>query len=305
MFGGGSSVTRGTRVGIFGDLDTPVAKKPEPTAKQLVELSIRPHAQHYLDENKQIAVTVVQALFDPPTQTILLRAEAKTAFSDGTTGGGVTVAFFLNGKRLYDIATDEFGIAHLEQSTPANLFTRSYLTDELTARIVGHAKESSIKVETISKEVRLKASFRWKIARSLPRPSSPQAQYTRYEQLHIEITTYTLPSGFPFSVEGQKVVVERYEKDFNRQWETLATGMLDSRGQCHIILDKYYYDGEEMMKLAKDDFWERPENYARLPLCNLEWGRYDSGTGEQRGLRVRLEGWRSYDTIYGLHGISS
>ena len=73
---------------IFGDLETPAAKNPAAPAKQLVELSIKPHFQFQGGERGKVLIPTLQAVLDPPTQTVTIRAEAKTAFSDGTAGQG-------------------------------------------------------------------------------------------------------------------------------------------------------------------------------------------------------------------------
>ena len=73
---------------LFGNVETPRAERPEPAVKPLTELSLR----------------VYGARLEPEQNVVRLHAEAKTAFADGTTGAGVSVGFFLNGRRLSDIA---------------------------------------------------------------------------------------------------------------------------------------------------------------------------------------------------------
>jgi len=223
---------------IFGDLETPAAKKPAPPAKQLVELSIKPQVQVPADERGKVMIPALQALLDPPTQTVTVRAEVKTAFSDGTAGDGVPVTFFLNGNRIGDVQTDDFGVARLDHPIPANIFTMNWKVDELTARVRGFAKEASVKVQVLSKMLTLQVSHRW--GRITQRTA--YRHNWRFDELELTVHVFRIdPPGFAIPTEGIVVSVERLQAD-GGQFETLALGTLDSTGNCTINMPNYSYD---------------------------------------------------------------
>ena len=110
---------------LFGNVETPRAERPEPAGKQLTELSLR----------------VYGARLEPEQNVVRLHAEAKTAFADGTTGAGVSVGFFLNGRRLSDIASDDYGLALFDGNVPADRFR--WGDNELVVRAKGFSREIS------------------------------------------------------------------------------------------------------------------------------------------------------------------
>ncbi len=89
---------------LFGKVETPRAERPGPAVKPLTELSLR----------------VYGARLEPEQNVVRLHAEAKTAFADGTTGAGVSVGFFLNGRRLSDIVSDEYGLVLFDYDMPTD-----------------------------------------------------------------------------------------------------------------------------------------------------------------------------------------
>ncbi len=276
---------------IFGDLETPAAKKPAAAAKQLVELSIKPHVQMQADDRGKILVPTLQALLDPPTQTVTVRAEAKTAFSDGTAGDGIQVTFFLNGKRVCDVPTDDFGIALLEHPIPANLFTMNWQVDELTARVRGFSKEASVKVKVLRKQIKWSASHRWK--RVDPRVDSNGYHQPRYDDLELSICVERKdPPGFAFPIQGIVVVVERYLADVG-QYETLASGTLDSAGNGMINLPNYCFDRLFAVQHSPQ----------RHPL-ELSWSQSRSSSDgiHHAGVRIRLKDWPHEDARFVDHG---
>ena len=64
---------------------------------------------------------------------VRLLAEATTAFEDATAGDGVQVGFFLNGRRVADVASDEYGMALLDDNLAAELFQDG--NNELVVRV--------------------------------------------------------------------------------------------------------------------------------------------------------------------------
>ena len=70
-----------------------------------------------------------------------LHAEATTAFEDETVGDGIRVGFFLNGRRVADVASDEYGMALLDDNMPADAFHDG--ENELAVRVKGFAREAS------------------------------------------------------------------------------------------------------------------------------------------------------------------
>lgn len=110
---------------LFGKVETPRAERPGPAVKSLTELSLR----------------VYGARLEPEQNVVRLHAEAKTAFADGTTGAGVSVGFFLNGRRLSDIVSDEYGLALFDEDVPADRFHDG--ENELVLRVKGFARETN------------------------------------------------------------------------------------------------------------------------------------------------------------------
>lgn len=108
---------------LFGEVETSRAERPGPVVKPLTELSLR----------------VYGARFEPEENVVRLHAEAKTEFADGTTGVGVSVGFFLNGRRLSDIVSDEYGLAMFDEAVPADRFHDG--ENELIVRVKGFVCE--------------------------------------------------------------------------------------------------------------------------------------------------------------------
>ncbi len=107
--------------GIFGEPETPpVQRLPE---RQLSDVTL----------------TVYSATWNAERQVVRLHAEATTAFSDGTAGEGVLVGFFLNGRKLTELPTDDFGLALVEQEFPAEQFIAGQNT--LVLRVKGFARQ--------------------------------------------------------------------------------------------------------------------------------------------------------------------
>lgn len=136
---------------IFGDLETPAARKPE---RQLTELRIKPH-KLIPDDHRGYTIfgekelPIVIGVFNHANDTVLLNVEAKAAFDDGTAPEEILVSFFLNRKRIGDVCTDEFGIALLNERVPGGLFNFEHQLDELIIRVKGFAREDSAKVSIV------------------------------------------------------------------------------------------------------------------------------------------------------------
>jgi hypothetical protein len=260
---------------IFGDFETPAAKKSEAPAKQLAELSIRPHTTWQADEGSPV-VPIVQGILDKPTSKVHLRVEAKTAFSDGTAGDGVRVAFFLNGNRLGDVETDDFGLGTFNDPIPAGYFTMNLLTDELTARVRGFAKEASVRVTVHRKQIRLRISHRWQ--KAIPKPSrGPYHIAPRYENLHMEIAGEAFPQGL-FAASGTQLMLQRCV-DGGCSWETLACSTLDATGKCIVALPRHYFD--------YDEWCQDQRRQERIIPENLAYSRCENGYA----VRVIPVGW--------------
>ena len=84
-----------------------------------------------------VTLTVHGATWNAERSVVRMHAEATTAFSDGTTGEGVRVGFFLNGRKLTELPTDDFGLALVEQEFPAEQFIPGQNT--LVLRVKGFA----------------------------------------------------------------------------------------------------------------------------------------------------------------------
>lgn len=145
---------------VFSDLKTPAAKRPEPPLKPLGKLTIKPHSTLQQDKRSPL-IPWIQGVLDAPTSTVNVCVEAKTVFSDGTAGDGVQVTFFLDGHRLRDVKTDDFGLALLNEPISAKLFTMNFATDELVARVKGFPQEASVRVQVRRKQLRLTVLHRW------------------------------------------------------------------------------------------------------------------------------------------------
>ena len=102
---------------LFDEGDTPEAQRPEPRPKRLAELSLRMHSANWNEGNG----------------VVRLLAEATTAFEDATAGDGVQVGFFLNGRHVADVASDEYGMALLDDNLAAELFQDG--NNELVVRV--------------------------------------------------------------------------------------------------------------------------------------------------------------------------
>jgi len=109
---------------LFGQPDTPEGTKVDPSARRLAELSLKLH----------------RAVLDPLAKATLIHAEAKTGFSDGTVEPGLTVSYFLNGIRIQDVQTDDFGLAVLHQKFPPDRFLPD--ENELAVRVRGAARDA-------------------------------------------------------------------------------------------------------------------------------------------------------------------
>jgi|GEM_PF-847668 len=107
--------------GIFGEPETPPGQRlPE---RQLSEVTLM----------------VYGATWDAERSVVRLQAEATTAFSDGTAGEGVSVGFFLNGRKLVELPTDDFGLAMLDHEVPDEEFVAGQNT--LVLRVKGFARQ--------------------------------------------------------------------------------------------------------------------------------------------------------------------
>ncbi len=102
---------------LFGDPET-----PQP---QLAELSVH----------------VFSAVVPSSVQDVRLHAEAKTAFVDENAGAGVRVGFFVNGRKIKEAKTDEYGLALIDES-----FSRNFFNDKqnsLVVRVPGFPREAA------------------------------------------------------------------------------------------------------------------------------------------------------------------
>ena len=93
-----------------------------------------PQAQPPVKQLSELTLRVYGAEFEPKANVVRLHAEAKTVFADGTTGAGVLVGFFVNGRRLTDIALDDYGLALLDVSVSADSFREG--ENELVLRVM-------------------------------------------------------------------------------------------------------------------------------------------------------------------------
>lgn len=272
---------------IFGDLETPAAKRSEPPSKQIVELAIKPHTTWQPDKRSSV-IPLIQCVLDVTTSTVSFHAEAKTAFSDGTAGEGVKVSFFLNGNRLRDVETDDFGLAVFKEAVPATLFTMNQQTDELTARVRGFAKEASVKVQVHHKTLHLTVSHRWEKIDHRPKTGPyPDHCDWRYECLNLEIAGVGHPQGL-FSVGGLPLRIQRCVN--HTDWETIATAKLDSGSRCVVSLPDYYWDDQERASNQQRGL-VNPRNFAH------SFFKTDASGGFSGALKVAPDGWRPPDAL--------
>jgi hypothetical protein len=273
---------------IFGDFETPEAKRQTPDVSQLADLS----------------VVVRYAVHDAISNSVHLRADATTSCVDGTTRAGIPLAFFLNGQRLTEIITDEFGVATLDFSLTKALFKN--VSNTLIVRVPGLAKYGVAHFDMSSKELRLSIVSHWET----------RVSDNEVRGLHLRIDAE--PQGLAFSIKDTHITIDRVCKFTN--WEPIAAGKLDDAGRFVAYLPDYYWDKEEQQRntpyltvdrlrvpdhrtvyIAKNictsffvmDNWNgRPEE-----LCMNIWA----------GLRVSVDGWQkavvSQDTCFDRHSM--
>ena len=216
---------------IFGDIETPAAKKPEPPAGQLSDLTLKVH----------------NAVYDPSQSCVLLRAAAQTAFSDGRVEAGIVVAFFLNGERFSEVKTDDFGLAELACNLPAHQCRNA--TNVLTARVRGFAKEAQVQFTCPERSLVIKTvDHRWDRIVQVKRFYETDAgfydqknnhhDYSRFEGLTVRIRAeVTSP---PWSLDG--VFVELVSVGHDGPSSVVASGKFGSQGSCVLTASDCFYD---------------------------------------------------------------
>ncbi len=109
---------------IFGELEVP--------SPQLAEFSVHIHDAY--------------RPFDPlRMHLVYLRAVARTAFADGTTLGGICVGFFVNGEKVAETHTDQYGQASVKDYLNSIAFNEG--THQLVARIPGLSQQAVAEFE--------------------------------------------------------------------------------------------------------------------------------------------------------------
>ncbi len=234
---------------VFGDLETPTGDQRRHPVKQLTEFSLK----------------VYSAVLDPPSNKVHLRAQAKTAFSDGTCGQGQAVTCFLNGIRLPEISTDVFGLAELDQHVDRHL-CRFTGENELVARIPGVSMESRVCFPITEKKLTIcgvehrftkSISFRKEVKHQSPITGSWQ------HGLIVRIHAAAHDNHFPLSGIGIQVVIQS-----GMQRRVIAQSALDERGITLVRLDEYFLTDSIPVKCPTTG------------IAMKDWIFWDSSVGE-------------------------
>ena len=146
---------------LFGDLETPQGNRlPE---RQLSELTLKVHG----------------ATWDTDRKVVRLRAEAATAFADGTAGDGVVVGFFLNSCRLTELPTDDYGLATLDHECAEAFFFEG--TNALVLRVKGFARQVEQRFEVV------------KPKRNVSTPPQQEKPLPRFNFQQISVEVQSVP----------------------------------------------------------------------------------------------------------------
>lgn len=211
---------------IFGDLETPATPKLVAPARQLSDFSLK----------------VFGAIHDPPSNTVHLRAEAKIGWSDGTASDGMPVAFFLNGKQLPDIKTNDFGIAVFDQNLEKHFFANQGQENELIARIRGAAMEGHAKFRVVPRGLAIsKVAHRWnRIVRIQKQWYNAENQHTHIRLEGLTVQLQAQPTGSVFPLDSLPVQVQVLGTQGH--YTIIGKSILNTHGMTSIALDRFFID---------------------------------------------------------------